>query len=108
MTQVALSGRMSTCRTRHYGGILTRDNRVVAQGFNGNLPGHPHCDEGGCARCEARAAGTLETGADLGACTCVHVEQNIISYCARQGVSCRGTTLWLPANPCLDCMRLVV
>ena len=108
LAQVELSGRMSTCRTRHVGGVLVRDRRVVAQGFNGNLPGHPHCDAGGCERCEARARGEGASGHDLHVCNCCHAEQNIISYCARYGVSSAGTALYLPCNPCLDCFKLVV
>jgi len=108
MAQVDLAARQSTCRTRHVGGVLVKGNRIVAQGFNGNLPGHLHCDQGGCARCEARVNGDGATGENLGACVCVHAEQNIVSYCARNGVSMDGTTMYLQCNPCLDCMKLVV
>lgn len=52
--------------------------------------------------------GGSASGDDLGACVCVHAEQNIISYCARNGIAMQDTTLYLPCNPCLDCMKLVV
>jgi dCMP deaminase len=108
MAQVDLAAMQSTCRTRHVGGVLVKGNRIVAQGFNGNLPGHAHCDRGGCPRCADRAEGRGESGESLGACLCVHAEQNIVSYCARNGIAMDDTTVYLPCNPCLDCMKLVV
>jgi len=108
MAQVDLAAKQSTCRTRHVGGVLVRNKRIVAQGFNGNLPNHPHCDERGCDRCRDRSEGNIASGSDLGACLCVHCEQNIVSYCARNGISMDGTMVYLPCNPCLDCMKLIV
>lgn len=96
---------MSTCRTRHVGGVLVRDNRVVADGFNGNLSGHQHCDDGGCPRCNDPAR---IPGQGLDRCYCVHAEQNILGYCAKNGVSSDGTTLYTPGTCCLDCWKLVV
>lgn len=102
--RVADNAKMSTCRTRHVGAVLTRQNRVVADGFNGNLPGHPHCDQGGCERCNSTG---VQSGVGLERCLCVHAETNVISYAAAEGVSIAGTTLWLPCTPCIDCFKLV-
>lgn len=102
--QADLSAKMSTCQTRHVGAVLVRDNRVVAQAFNGNLPGHVHCYDGGCDRC----ANSETTGQDLSVCTCVHAEQNLISFCAKEGHSSLGSTAYLQCNPCLDCFKLLV
>jgi dCMP deaminase len=103
--RVESNAEMSTCRTRKVGGVLVRANRVVADGFNGNLPKHLHCDEGGCPRCND--PGT-KSGEHLDRCYCVHAEQNILSYCAKNGVTSHGGTLYLPFTPCLDCFKLVV
>lgn len=102
--RVKQNGDLSTCRTRHVGAVLTRNNRVVSDGFNGNLPGHPHCDEGGCPRCNDPH---VVSGVGLERCYCVHAETNVVSYCARYGISMEGTTLYLPCTPCLDCFKLV-
>lgn len=103
--RVEANGQMSTCRTRHVGAVLVRDNRVVADGFNGNLPGHTHCDQGGCPRCNDPS---VRSGEQLDRCFCVHAEQNIFAYCAKYGISTEGTTIHLPANSCLDCWKLCV
>lgn len=98
------NAEMSTCKTRKVGAVLVRDNRVVADGFNGNLPGHTHCDEGGCDRCKAEY---WKSGESLEHCVCIHAEQNVISYCAKNGVSTANTWIYLPFGPCLDCFKLV-
>lgn len=103
--RVIANAEMSTCRTRHVGGVLVRNNRVIADGFNGNLPGHPHCDEGGCPRCNDP---NVKSGEQLDRCFCVHAEQNIFAHCAKNGISTEGTTLYLPANSCVDCWKLAV
>lgn len=104
LERVKLNSTMSTCRTRSVGAVLVRGNRTVADGFNGNLPGHPHCDEGYCDRCNSPS---VVSGASLERCVCCHAEQNIVAYCARFGVSMDMTTLYLPCTPCLDCFKLV-
>lgn len=103
--RVRHNGEMSTCRGRHVGGVLVKDNRVIADGMNGNLPKLLHCDRGGCARCADK---NIVSGIGLERCVCCHAEQNIISYCAKNGVSTMDSTLYLPASPCLDCIKLVI
>lgn len=101
------NAEMSTCHTRHVGGVLVRDNRVVSDGFNGNLPGLPHCADGkdGCPRCHDPS---VRSGEQLERCLCCHCEENLISYCAKNGVSTAGTTCYLPVLPCLSCLRLLI
>lgn len=102
--QLSISARMSTCQTRHVGAVLAQGRRVVAAGFNGNLPGHLHCYDGGCPRC----ANTEGTGTNLDVCVCVHAETNAIAYCASNGISTSGCTLYVQCNPCLDCAKLAI
>lgn len=96
---------MSTCISRTVGAVLVdSENRTIADGFNGNLPGSTHCVDGGCDRCND----DTKTGEHLNRCTCVHAEANIISFCAKNGVSTRGTKIYLPISPCLECYKLLV
>ena len=94
---------MSTCGSRHVGAVATRNRRSFADGFNGNLPGEVHCDEGGCARCAA-----ADSGSDLERCICVHAEQNLVAYCAETGTPLGGATIYTTTRPCLDCLKLLV
>jgi len=102
--QVEIAARMTTCCRRSVGAVMVRDKRQVATGFNGNLPGHRHCDEDGCARCNATSH---ESGQALERCVCCHAEENLVSYCARNGVGANGTIVYCTLSPCLGCFRLL-
>ena len=39
---------------------------------------------------------------------CVHAEENAILNCARQGVSCKDTTLYVNGEPCKKCAARIV
>jgi len=43
MLQAKLAASRSTCNSRPQGAVLVRDNRVLATGYNGALPGQEHC-----------------------------------------------------------------
>lgn len=105
MNKARLNSGMSTCKARHVGAVAVVDRRQLADGFNGNLPGALHCDEGGCERCENRA---FSGGDDIMRCVCVHAEQNIVAWCARSRVCLEGATIYSTTHPCADCLKLLV
>ena len=43
-----LASERATCPRMHCGCVLARDRFVLATGYNGSLPGTPHCDTDGC------------------------------------------------------------
>lgn len=96
---------MSTCVRRHVGCVAVRDRRVLGAGFNGNLPGAVHCDEGGCDRCNDT---NWVSGAGLERCVCVHAEQNLVSWCARYGIALDGAIIYTTTFPCSDCLKLLI
>ena len=96
---------MSTCARRRVGAVAVRDRRVLGAGFNGNLPGAKHCDEGGCDRCNDT---NWVSGSGLERCVCVHAEQNLIAWCARHGTALEGADIYTTTYPCSDCMKLII
>ena len=42
MEIVEVTARRSPCSRLKVGCLLVKDNRIVSQGYNGFLPGHPH------------------------------------------------------------------
>lgn len=82
-----------TCSRLRVGAILTRDTRIISQGFNGAPAGMPHCTHDGSEdRCRVS----------------VHAETNAIGFAARHGVRTDGTTLYLTHAPCLDCATVLL
>ncbi len=77
------------------GGILVRDNRPLANGYNGMPAGWDNS-------CEYEHQRQLHTKPE-----CSHSEENLIAFCAKNGISTNGTTLYLTHSPCMPCCRLV-
>jgi len=105
MSVARLNSDMSTCIKRHVGAVAVRGKRVLAAGFNGNLPGALHCDQGGCERCNSSE---WISGQGLERCVCVHAEQNLVAWCARYGIALDGATIYTTTHPCSDCYKLII
>lgn len=91
---VLISSR-SACERLHVGCVLvsagTHPNRVIAAGYNGFLPGAPHCS---CVR-DGHEQAT------------VHAEQNAIADAAKRGVSVMGATVYVTHFPCINCAKIL-
>ena len=88
---VQVTAKRSSCERLHVGCILVKDNRIIAQGYNGFLPNCPHksiiIDEHEQAT--------------------VHAEQNAITDCAKRGVSCNDASAYITHYPCINCMKIL-
>lgn len=92
MGTAELTSKRSTCPKKQVGAVLTLDNRIIATGYNGVLPGEIH-----------------EKGMDENGVThTVHAEANIISFCARHGIKTEGTILFVTLSPCEKCAELII
>jgi len=84
--------KRSTCLKQQVGAVLVKEGRVICIGYNGVLPG---CDP----KMGMDDAGNTHT---------VHAEANIISFCAKEGISTKGCTLYVTLSPCEKCAELVI
>ena len=51
MLLAKLAATRSTCLSRPVGAVIVLDRQVLVTGYNGAIPGAPHCtDEGSCYR----------------------------------------------------------
>ena len=91
----------SKCPRKTFAAILVdSDNQIISLGYNGNIRGQcgDLCGGDLCLRDSQNIPSGKET--DVG---CVHAEENAILNCARQGVSCEGSTLYVNGEPCAKC-----
>ena len=88
---VRVTSSRSSCNRLQVGCALVKNNRIVAQGYNGFLPGCPHISQ-------VRAGHEQAT---------VHAEQNAIADCAKRGASCEGCIAYITHYPCLNCMKIL-
>ena len=86
-----VTAKRSGCDRLHVGCVLVKNNRIIAQGYNGFLPGCPH---------ESK----MRDGHEMAT---VHSEQNAICDCAKRGVSCKDATAYITHYPCINCMKVM-
>ena len=89
---VEVTATRSSCERLKVGCLLVKDNRIVAQGYNGFLPGCSHFS-------------IVRNGHEQ---STVHAEQNAITDCAKRGVSCLGSTAYITHYPCIICCKLLI
>lgn len=95
----------STCSRRQVGAVVVKNNRVIGQGYNGVSSGKKHCFDGGCPR--GLMGPEVPPGSDynLYPCKAIHAEHNAILQAGMD--SCRGATIYVTEEPCLQCSSLI-
>lgn len=83
----------STCDRAHVGCVIVRDHRIIATGYNGSLPGHPHCDDVGHDITNGHCVRTI------------HAEANAILESNERS---HGATAYCTHYPCLACAKLLL
>ena len=88
---VQVTAKRSPCERLQVGCLLIKCNRIIAQGYNGFLPGCPH---------ESKVRNNHEQAT-------IHAEQNAITDCAKRGVSTEGASAYITHYPCINCMKIM-
>ena len=100
----------STCNSRPTGAVIAKDNHILATGYNGAMPGAPHCtdepDWNGEPFCFRRARGIPDVD-KYNFCKASHAEANAIAQAARHGIAIEGATLYTTLAPCYVCLKLI-
>ena len=89
---VNLTATRSSCERLNVGCIFVKENRIIAQGYNGYIAGCEH-------KMVMRDNHNIAT---------IHAEQNTITDCAKRGVSSDGCMAYITHYPCYNCMKLMV
>lgn len=87
-----LTATRSSCHRLHVGCIFIKNNRIIAQGYNGYIAGCKH----------------MAIVRDNHNISTIHAEQNTITDCAKRGVSSDGCMAYITHYPCYNCMKLLV
>ncbi len=91
-----LASERATCPRMHCGCVIVRNKNVLATGYNGSLPGLPHCDDVGCLVVDNHCIRTN------------HAEMNAITQAARNGVPIEGATAYVTNMPCTTCAKALI
>jgi dCMP deaminase len=84
---------MSYAEKRKVGAIAVKNNNILSFGFNGTPTGFPN-------KCEDDYNKTLSY--------VIHAEANLVSKAAAEGLSLRGSTVYVTTAPCDNCSLLLI
>jgi dCMP deaminase len=100
----------STCNSRPTGAVLVKEKQILVTGYNGSMPGAPHCldqvDEAGRPYCHRRALKVADAD-KYNFCRASHAEANAIAQAARYGIAIKGASLYVTLEPCYVCLKLL-
>ncbi len=91
-----LASERATCPRMHCGCVFVRDKFVLATGYNGSLPGLPHCEDVGCLVVDNHCVRTN------------HAEINALTQAAIHGVSVKGATAYITNMSCTSCAKALI
>jgi dCMP deaminase len=86
----------ATCDRLKVGAVIVKDHRILTTGYNGSLPGTPHCDDAGHILKDGHCVRTN------------HAEANAVMQAARFGINLSGATCYVTYKPCLNCLKLLL
>jgi dCMP deaminase len=88
---------LSTCDRLHAGAVIfTPDFHQISQGYNGSLPGFPHCDQSGHEMIEGHCVRTL------------HAEGNALAQAKRLLGNLSFMHILSTHYPCLLCTKEII
>jgi len=91
-----LASERSTCPRMHCGCVLVKDRFVLATGYNGSIPGQPHCEDDGCLIVDNHCVRTN------------HAEINALVQAAIHGVNISGSTAYITNMSCTTCAKALI
>ena len=91
-----LASERSTCPRMHVGCVLVKDKFVCSTGYNGSLPGQPHCEDVGCLIVDNHCVRTN------------HAEINALVQATTHGVNVKSTTAYITNMSCTNCAKALI
>jgi len=94
----------SSCLSRPTGAVIVKDKHILATGYNGAMPGAPHCiDEGVCYRRSIQVPDIDK----YNYCRATHAESNALAQAARYGIAVSESVIYTTLAPCYVCLKLL-
>jgi len=105
MLLAKLAATRSTCLSRPVGAVIVLNRQVLATGYNGAVPGAPHCTDAGV--CYRRTLPFANDANKQNYCVSSHAEANALAQAAKRGIAVNGATIYQTLAPCYTCTKLM-
>ena len=112
---IVLSGLSYAERSKVGCIIVSEDNQIISQGFNGMPKGFDNCceyysvkDTNKCAMCSQEHCEGCENYVLTTKKEVLHAETNAIAKCAKWCTSTENATIYVTLSPCIDCAKMIV
>lgn len=100
LDMAALVATRGTCIRRKVGCVLvSKDNKVLATGYNGVPSGFKHCIDTPCQGAK------YKSGEGLDKCEAIHAEMNAIIQCKDKDLI---HTAYCTTAPCIHCIKVLL
>ena len=93
--------RASKCVSKQVGAVIVKDGRILSTGYNGTPAGYTNC-------CEYWEDGYTSEHHEWSKTYEIHAEMNAIIWAAREGISIKGSTIYVTLEPCSDCSKNII
>ncbi|AYV78332.1 MAG: dCMP deaminase [Edafosvirus sp.] len=87
-----LIAKRSTCERLHVGCVIVKDNRIIATGYNGHVPGAAH-------------ESAIEDGHEQ---LTIHAETNAVGGPAQKDGGVKDATVYVTHFPCINCTKTLI
>lgn len=93
---------LSHCISHRVGCVAVIDNRIIATGINGTPKGMVNCDE---LFYDYQSDRDRQDHHEWSLAHEIHAEMNVIIFCAKNGITLDGATLYSTVQPCQHCTK---
>lgn len=104
LKEIKTQENQSLCLRKKIGCVITKDNKIIAKGYNGNSSNIPPCSVIGCAKEYFK----LRPGQKNELCTGLCAEQRAILNALKNKINLTDAVLYCSYSPCTICSRLIV
>jgi len=101
------TGKLSTCACKQVGCILVKDKRIIVCGYNGVSSGLKHCNRIFDKEIILYNNDERKRHHEWSLLNESHAEQNMFSFCAKEGIKTNNTILFVTLSPCINCAKLI-
>ena len=103
MKTAFLLSKESKCVSKQVGCVIVKDKRIVSMGYNGTLPGLPHCNEVFSESQFDREAHHKWSNINE-----LHAEMNAIMFAAKNDIGIDGCDMYVTLKPCDQCLKNII